>query len=212
MKPIVILNAPARSGKDTVAALLVEETKGSLIPFKFPLFKIFCQTLDINPSDFTVLYELEGWKDSTEDVILFEYKDGDGLAEFALDTLKKLNGHSPREFLIHISEVYIKPFFGTDHFGKELASSIEFLENRAEREIAWFIPDGGFNEETPALVEKFPERLVCIQFTRDGLTFEGDSRGWITNVPRTITLEHPNDPIKFKQLILDTLTKEGFEV
>lgn len=212
MKPIIILNAPARAGKDTVAELLCKDTVGNLIPFKFPLFKIFCQTLDINPADFTFLYEIEGWKDSTPDKMKFQYKEGDQVSEFALDILKKLNGHTPRDFLIHISEVYIKPFFGDDFFGKELCESIGLVENQVEEEKVWIIPDGGFDSETTELVKVFGERIVCIQFTRDGKTFEGDSRGYITNVPNTIKLEHPNDPEQFKTLILNTLKEKGFDI
>lgn len=212
MKPIVILNAPARTGKDTVAALLVEEVKGALLPFKFPLFKIFCDTIGINPADFTVLYEIEGWKDSTSDSLKFTPIDGDKATEFAVDVLAKLNGHSPREFLIHISETFIKPFFGDGYFGKELATTIEFMENRYEEEKTWIIPDGGFNSEIVVLQEMFKDRVICLQFTREERTFEGDSRGYITNANRTITLEHPNDPVKFKALILDTLKKEGFDI
>lgn len=190
--PIIILNAPAQSGKDTLAYLLKSEMPTvQLTQFKNPLFYLYCHTAGVDYTEFSELYQQQGWKDTHN------------LA---------LNNHTPRELLIHISENYIKPFFGNNYFGKALCNQIKFKESTAEKEFTWVIPDGGFNTETPDLIESFGDRVVCIQFTRDGKTFEGDSRNWITNIPKTIYLEHPNDPELFKDLVLKTLDENYFKI
>ena len=190
--PIIILNAPAQSGKDTLAYIF--STKNPLVKtteFKNPLFYLFCHTAGYDYTEFSNLYKEQGWKDTVND---------------------KLNGHTPRELLIHISENYIKPFFGKDYFGKALSEQIILKESLNEEESTWVIPDGGFNTETEALLEAFGDRVVCIQFTRDGKTFEGDSRGWITNIPQTFFIEHPNEPTLFYAEVCNLLKTKGFLV
>lgn len=189
MKPIILLNAPARSGKDTLAnEFLANDPETRLFSFKFPLFKLFCDTVNISYEDFISLYETEGWKDTPND--------------------KYCNGKTPRSLLIHISENYIKPFFGKEYFGKELADSIESTELLKDTEFTWIIPDSGFIEETYELVDKFEDRVICVQFTRDGLTFEGDSRNWV-ETPITIKLDHPGNPRDMMEMVKNSIRMIG---
>ncbi len=82
--------------------------------------------------------------------------------------------------MIHISENYVKPFFGEDYYGKWVADYIKFAEFDAEKEMVWVIPDGGFQPEFDAMKEVFGDRLVLISLEREGHRyFKDDSRDWI---------------------------------
>ena len=161
MKKIVILNAPARCGKDTIADALQEEISSlKRASFKWPLFDIFANTMGMQMEEFLTLYETDGWKDTPNEA---------------------LNGQTPRALMIHISEGFIKPFFGNKYFGDWIGQFIKLHEQQAEEEMAWIIPDGGFDAEVEVLAEMFPNRVMVVQVSRLGFTdFTGDSRGWIS--------------------------------
>lgn len=192
-RPILLLNAPAQSGKDTVASIL--ETGYGFRPnsFKNPLFYLFCHTAGFDYEEFMDLYSTDGWKDTPNE---------------------KLNGKTPRDLMIHISENYIKPFFGDTYFGEALANQIESYElaHGDNVEYSWVIPDSGFNDEAQVLIDKFKDRVICVQFTRNGKTFEGDSRNWVTNVPTTVYIDHPNDPYVFAKNITEKIKSLGFNI
>ncbi|QDH46525.1 hypothetical protein LAh8_87 [Aeromonas phage LAh_8] len=190
MNPVIILNAPPQSGKDTLANVLkkrfplMRETS-----FKLPLYHLYCQTVGIDYSDFMDLYNTVGWKDTPN---------------------TELNGKTPRELMIHISENYIKPFFGDTYFGEQVSKQIEFYEYSREEEFSWVIPDGGFDSETEHMLKLLGERLVCIQFTRDNKNFDNDSRNWIKNIDNTIWIDHPGEPEQMADLVIEVLTKQGY--
>lgn len=171
MNKIIILNAPPRTGKDTIANLVMERNPHvQYTSFKLPLFKIFADVTNTPLNEFLPMYDIPGWKD--------EINTG-------------LNNHTPREFLIHISENFIKPFFGPNFFGNEIAGIIETKEVRDEVEMCWIIPDGGFNAEVEVLAEKFPGRVVVMQIQREGhRDFGTDSRTWIDLSPVDHSVEY----------------------
>lgn len=81
------------------------------------------------------------------------------------------NGLSPREALIYVSEEVIKPAEGISYFGDRLAEDLEGTT---------VITDGGFDEEITPIVEKSDYTLI-VQLIREGCTFEGDSRAYISH-------------------------------
>lgn len=87
------------------------------------------------------------------------------------------HGLSPREALIYVSEEVIKPVEGPYYFGRRLVEELEGIT---------VITDGGFDEEVIPVVEKSDYTLI-VQLRRDGCTFDGDSRSYIsygiTSVP-----------------------------
>lgn len=87
--------------------------------------------------------------------------------EKALDLLK---GYSPRSWLIHVSENIVKPNKGNDYFGQKLKKQIS--------EDVVFISDGGFVDELKPLCQD--HSVFLFQLARDGCSFEGDSRRYIT--------------------------------
>lgn len=158
MNPIIILNAPPRVGKDTIARELVENHAFSTVSLKHPIYEIAAATLGMNLEDFMQMYEYPGWKD---DKGLFD-------------------GRSIRDLMIHLSEKYVKPFFGKEYFGQRLATTIHNCE-LLTGEQCWVIPDGGFTEELRAIEDKFGDRVFVFQLQREGFRkFDGDSRSWIS--------------------------------
>lgn len=155
-KKIYILNAPPLCGKDTIARECNERYFMFEGSFKLPLFIIVSKVLGMTYTDFITKYNKDiGWKDKPQ-----------------------FNGKSVRDLMIHTSENYIKPFFGKDYFGVQLANDLK--HNTTERDIV-VVSDGGFEEEVLALVEEFGyDKVEVLQISRDSFSsFEGDSRNWI---------------------------------
>lgn len=175
MKKIVIFNCPKRSGKDTTAQFLLNMgVPASVKAFKDKLIEIALCTSLISKNEWNLRYD--NYKDVPWD---------------------KLNGLTQREYLIKISEDWVKPTHGSDYFGKALCNSILYdYENLADLII---ITDGGFNSETEAVVKEFGENNVLIlQWTRNNTDWSGDSRGWVTSFPNRTVIVDDNDGC-FKQ-------------
>lgn len=155
-KKICILNAPPRCGKDTIAQELSRNFGCYQGSFKEPLFQVVSEVIGYGFDKFIALYNRDnGWKDKPQ-----------------------FNGKSIRDLMIHTSENYLKPFFGKDYFGVQLANDLK--HNTTERDIV-VVSDGGFEEEVLALVKEFGyDKVEVLQISREGFTsFEGDSRNWI---------------------------------
>ena len=160
MKPIFVLNAPAQTGKDTIANHFVDDVNVLKVAFKDPMYEIFMASTGLSSNEFHKLYETPGWKDTPQEIT---------------------NGKTPREFMIHISEKFIKPFYGEDYFGKWVGEYIQRMERDViGDDVVWVIPDSGFQGEYEALKALHGDRLVLIQLYREGhTTFDGDSRNWV---------------------------------
>jgi hypothetical protein len=77
---------------------------------------------------------------------------------------------SRRDAMIYVSEKFIKPKYGKDYFGKQLA-------NQMTSEGLFCVSDGGFQEELSPIINKFgAESITIIQLTREGCDFSSDSR------------------------------------
>lgn len=156
MAKVIILNGPAGCGKDTLAIALVEMgfAKGTA-SFKNPMFNIALAALGPD-----VYHEfLDGYDDRARK----EKPEG------------FLNGLSRRQFMIAISEQFIKPVLGSDYFGRYLA------ENFPDGDEVFVVSDGGFaSEVAPIVAAGHDVRIVRLH--RDGYTFEGDSRGYLYGV------------------------------
>lgn len=170
-KPIIILNGPARVGKDTIAKAFEKAPQTLSTAFKRRIWEVVALTMGMRLEAFLRRYDGdEGWKDTPQ---------------------KEWGGKSVRDLMIHTSETYIKPFFGSDYYGAETAKYIAEVEE-LWGENSWIIPDGGFQPEVDALVDKFGERVIVIQLTREGYSdFTGDSRGWVMG-PVTVVFDTTN--------------------
>lgn len=156
MAKVIILNGPAGCGKDTLALKLVEMgvAKGTT-SFKNPMFNIACAALGSDVyREFIEGYNDRARKEKPEDF---------------------LNGLSRRQFMIAISEQFIKPVLGGDYFGKYLAY------NLPDSNDVFVVSDGGFVSEVTPIVAAGHD-VQIFRLHRDGYTFEGDSRGYMYQV------------------------------
>lgn len=155
MSKVIILNAPPACGKDTIGSIIADMNQiygVRMLSFKAPMFEIARAILG----------------DANFDYFMFLYNDR--LHKEKPDSI--LNGKSPREFMIWISEAIIKPEFGNDYFGRRMVEAVKSGTAPA------IITDGGFTEETIALIEAGIQVHVC-RLHRDGFAFEGDSRNYL---------------------------------
>ena len=155
MSKVIILNAPPACGKDTIGSIIADMNQiygVRMLSFKAPMFEIARAILgDSRFEYFMFLYEDRLHKEEPESM---------------------LNGKSPREFMIWISESIIKPEFGNNYFGLRMVEAVKSGSAPA------IITDGGFSEETIALIEAGIQVHVC-RLHREGFTFEGDSRNYL---------------------------------
>ncbi|MCV6621023.1 MAG: hypothetical protein OIF51_04645 [Cellvibrionaceae bacterium] len=114
-----------------------------------------------------------------------------------------LGGLSQRQFLIRISEDWIKPTFGVRYFGEFARSRIPETVNDC------VFTDSGFNDECWPLLEDEGLDVICIRLRRDGFVFDStDSRGYVTCVPKTfdirLTEGEPEKAAESIAFLLDT--------
>lgn len=165
MKKVVILNGSPGCGKDVAAKEMCSLFCGEGIPsyhkqFKDRLIDIACAIYGISRCEWNNLYTRK-WKEKPQYI---------------------LEGLTPRQALIHVSEDIIKPAFGSDFFGRAAAQSLHEGVN--------IFSDGGFIEEVrPLISEVGVSNILIIRIFRDGYSFEGDSRSYF--------------PIDFGPLVVD---------
>lgn len=147
---IIILNGAPGCGKDTTGHFLQEA--GMLIySFKKPMFDIARAVL---PED-SFGFFMRDYNDREQKERPQDY----------------LGGLSIRQFMIHISEQWVKPTFGGSHFGKLAADNISTLDT--------VVTDGGFPAEVVPLLQK-GHKIVIVRLHRKNCTFAGDSRAMLT--------------------------------
>lgn len=154
-RDIIILNGPPGVGKDTLAAYLTGHRYAAVkASFKQPMFDIAFSMLGVYRYDeFIDLYNDREQKEKPQAI---------------------LQGKSPRQFMIWISEEVMKPAFGEQYFGNRMVEQVHEMY----RDLAVVISDGGFPEEIKPLVKAGHEVHIC-RLHREGFTFDGDSRNYI---------------------------------
>lgn len=162
---VILLNGPARSGKDSLAHAFAAYANGRLVtsevtkfakPLKESAHRLFGFDL---PHD-----AFEAVKDVPQDY---------------------LHGKTWRQVYIAVSELLFKPLFGADIFGRMLVDEIELLQKISKEDGEdptdyFLVSDSGFAAEAQAVVDRFgAENVILVRLERDGYTFAGDSRGYI---------------------------------
>ena len=156
MKKVIILNGPPGSGKDTLANELHNRcVADEVLSFKAPIFEIAEAVL--GHSKFTDFIKLYNDRDCKE------------------VPCEMLGGLSPRQFMIAISERFIKPVLGNAYFGERIAEEVKLMQ---DGEVA-VIPDGGFPSELVPLLRVRDVDVHVIRLYRQGYSFDGDSRNYI---------------------------------
>lgn len=150
---VILLNAPANTGKDFAANKLCSALGAGHNEFKSTIYNIAMAITGLSSERFFEIYNDRTKKETPQ-------------PEFF--------GKSPREMMIWISESVCKPEFGQQYFGKAAAASV--IE-----ECGGVFSDSGFPEEVFPLAERFgAENIYVVRFTRNGAKFEAnDSRNFL---------------------------------
>lgn len=200
MLKVVVFNSAPRSGKNIAADYMcntINTQDSNLVAyhkaFKDELFKICANTLGISVEEYQTDYDRQ-----TPDKVWW-MKD---LVSISTSASMKVQGekklYSQREFLIHMSENVIKPSFGKDAFGKAFVNSLP-------EEGIVFVSDSGFPEELQPVIDHVgAENVLVIRIQREGCSFEGDSRDYLTP-------EMFDDKVKFYQVINNGTEMEFLE-
>ncbi|QOC54314.1 hypothetical protein Atoyac13_42 [Aeromonas phage Atoyac13] len=159
MSRIFVLNGPAGIGKDTLAEALVKVmilwgVQASRLEFKGALIRIAKAVTGVTDGEWDRLYR----RDQKERV-------------------QSVYGNlSARQLLIKISEEWVKPQFGKQHFGRLALAEVERIGNGF-----YFFSDGGFIQELAPLAEA-GHHVTVLRLHREGFEYAGtgDSRTYIT--------------------------------
>lgn len=171
---IIILNGPPGSGKDSIADYLVQNNAYRKFQFKERLFELALSISGIDE---------EEWFDRYEDRT-FNMKE---------EPWKQLGGLSQRQFLIKISEEWIKPVFGKNYFGEILAEKIHdhIIKSLSILDDV-VISDSGFLEELKPVLE-VPAPKLLVRLYSKGCSFKGDSRNYLPVTAGIATISIHND-------------------
>lgn len=185
---IILFNGPPRSGKDTAAQYLYENWESfswsrgicNFLRMSAPLKRMFAAMTNSELDEFDNNLTYDRIKE---------------------DPLRFLNGKSYRQWQIECSEVFMKPMYGNDIFGRLFVNAV--ATHRFRGETTWVVPDCGFDIEAKTLASLLPEYDVfLVQIHRPGKDFTGDSRGYIDGL---------NLPVTRRFSINNNGTKEEFE-
>lgn len=155
---IIVLNGPPGCGKDTIATHIQNRLfDAEVVTFKDPMFNVAIAMLPMSEADF------------------FERYNDRELKELPWDAL---GGLTCRQFMIKISEEWMKPLLGKDIFGRLAVSAVEKLGYGGT--TLCIFSDSGFQEEFTFLQDAFgKENVHLIRLEREGFDFTGDSRNYI---------------------------------
>lgn len=149
---VILLNSPPNTGKDLAASILVNYSGAKHCEFKMTLHNIAMAITGLSRDEYFSIYNDRNLKEKPH---------------------PKLFGKSPREMMIWISEEVCKPEFGKYFFGKASANSLDI-------EKGSIFSDSGFSDEIYPLAEVVgASNIYVVRFTRNGATFENDSRDYL---------------------------------
>ena len=161
-KKIVLFNGPPGSGKDPIVSALVPYLKFQHMKFAAPIKRMIAGLFDIR------LSVLEQGKDLPS---------------------KILNGDTPRDLHIAISEDLLKKRYGDDFLGRIALHEATRSSNRL-----LLYSDCGFQEEVEHVVRAVgPSNCLLIRLHREGRTFEHDSRSYLPDGMCASVDVHNND-------------------
>lgn len=174
---VIILNGPPGSGKDTIADYLEFISPTSPIT----THRRMKDTLFIQALALSQIPEKE-WFDRYEDRRLKE------------QPWDKLGGLSVREFMIKVSEEYVKPIFGEDFYGRQVSDVCKDAVASGESVV---FSDGGFESEFDFIINTVgKENVILVQLYRDGCSFDSDSRNYLDDKKVTTIKVHNNGTIE----------------
>lgn len=183
----IIFNGPPNCGKN-YAVDYIEKVDRPTTPVNHIMFKerLFELTISIFDIPDYIFFELYNNRETKEQPTSW------------------LNNMSPREALIYVSEVIIKPLFGNDYFGRYAATKLKVGFN--------LFSDGGFVDEIFPIYEE-SHKTYIVQIHRDGFDFSNDSRSYLKpeDLPddvEFITVDN-NSHLEFFEYQLSNIMRSG---
>ena len=158
----IILNGCAGIGKDTIANLIVAYYGYTKCEFKEGLYIETAKYFNINT-----------------DIFVRRARDR-ALKETPWGPLNNGTILSPREALIYVSEVIIKPNKGSDYFGNLAVDKC----NKQKLNSVVF-SDSGFEDEVRPLSKIYKYMIICHLY-RNNFTWGDDSRRYIAGIHNTV--------------------------
>ncbi len=167
MFKIILFNGPPDCGKDTLANYIKSNHKYLKYQFKDKLYSIGAKVARMELETYIEICSDRG-------------------ANAVKGAIRGWEG-TPREHLIYVSEEVIKPSFGEEFFGEYLADAVDYTYSITGDSGAFsgaVISDSGFMRELYPLCDLKPLEgctieIHVVQLTKDGCTFEGDSRSYL---------------------------------
>ena len=166
MSRVVIFNGPPRSGKDTAVNTIWQLLDRSCIHIKMadPITNSVKSLFGIQFADWQHIYN--NFKDAPH---------------------PQLQGMTPREACIWLSEEVVKPKFGKDFFGRIAARR---CTDAIDGGYTVLMSDGGFLDEVQCIVDHVgSEHVVLVHLHRPGFDFANDSRSLLDHqqlgIPRS---------------------------
>lgn len=181
---IVFINGPPRSGKDTLAGLLMRSIgRGRVYKFTTPMDIAIKSTFNIGHDTWLRMREAD--KDVRQPCF---------------------NHMTLREVMIDFSEQFMKPNFGPMIFGH---LAVEHLRDAQGNSQAVFISDSGFVDEAlPVAVYFGWNNCVQLILEREGCSFEGDSRSiWQHDKIKQIKISNNHTPRHLQTMATFELTR-----
>lgn len=182
-KKVVLLNGPPGCGKDTLASHLVPYFAFQKMKFAAPIKRMAAGLLDMRVElveehkdhKFKILSKETEAEDPNFGNVVYLYEEEDVL----------------REFLIDLSENYLKPRYGKRFFGRIANRELQ----RSSYSLAVFT-DSGFVEEASVIIGALgKENVLLVRLHREGKDFTNDSRSYLPDIAgRNIDVQN-NGPI-----------------
>ena len=148
---IIFLNGPPRSGKDFAAKVL----GGRHLKISRALKEMTHSCLGI----------IDGLNRPVAHDFFEKVKD---------EKVTAFGQRTPREAYIQMSEGFLKPLYGEGILGRLLLPQLH-------ADCLFVISDSGFRAEAEEIVRHVgAEHCLLVRIHRDGYTFDGDSRGYIS--------------------------------
>lgn len=188
---VIFFNGPPRSGKDTSAKIVRDILREQ---GEFPLIVKFSDALK------NTAHTLVGL-----DVPADHFETTKDFCNMLLPMREDGSQHmSPREFYIFVSERMVKPHFGNEFWGRTTLNSIKAAD--ALRITHLLVADSGFSEEAQVFADEYGfDNCHVVRLSRDGCSFEGDSRSyWSTDFGVT-HIDNSNGIDVLKDNLLDML-------
>lgn len=192
IKTLVVLNGPKRCGKNTIGK--------SLVDMNF-WFKYDWDECDFKDELISMALIISGvsrvdWEDRYDQQVMEGSHVDDARKYVSVRWMKdvpwdKLGGYSQRQFLIKLSEEWVKPVFGDQHFGRLLKNELDHVALDGD---IYVNTSGGFNSELLPFYADPDWQVLLVKISRLSCSFDGDSRNYITkNFNKMLVVDNSGD-------------------